>query len=168
MTKQGNQTMKRIDKILANETFLLNLQKNEELEKTRIFCKHGMEHFLDVARIGTIVNLEEKIGVSKELIYAAALLHDIGKHMQYSDGTNHDEASADIAAVVLQECDFSTEETAKILDAILHHRDQNVSKEKNLKGILYRADKEGRPCFCCQAKAECNWSDEKKNLEIKY
>lgn len=160
--------MIRIDKILANETFLLNLHKNEELEQNRVFCRHGMEHFLDVARIGMIINLEENLGISKELIYAAALLHDIGKHKQYSDGASHDEVSADIASVVLAECDFSREEIGEILDAILNHRDASVSYENNLKGLLYRADKEGRACFSCKAKEACNWPDEKKNLKMKY
>ena len=39
-----------------------------------------MVHFLDVARIGTIIALEEGLKIDREWIYAAALLHDCGKH----------------------------------------------------------------------------------------
>ena len=35
-----------------------------------------MAHFLDVARIGTIIALEEGLKLDWEWIYAAALLHD--------------------------------------------------------------------------------------------
>ena len=41
-----------------------------------------MEHFLDVARLMYIYNLEDQAGFSKEMIYAAGLLHDIGRYEQ--------------------------------------------------------------------------------------
>ncbi|MCR5755230.1 MAG: hypothetical protein K6G30_10535, partial [Acetatifactor sp.] len=65
--------MDRVNKILNHELFLQHLQKNMEAEKTRIFCHHDMTHFLDVARIGMLINLEEDIRIDKEWIYAAAL-----------------------------------------------------------------------------------------------
>ena len=43
-----------------------------------------------------------------------------------------------------------------------------TSEEKNLNGLLYRADKMSRACFCCQVEPICNWKDEKKNLKLKY
>ena len=127
-----------------------------------------MAHFLDVARIGMIINLEEKMGLDKEWIYASALLHDLGKHVQYDDGTPHEIASGEIAPAILKECGFDDAETDAIVDAILSHRDAVVATEKNLKGILYRGDKASRSCFACKAEAECNWKDGKKNLQIKY
>ena len=42
-----------------------------------------MGHLLDVARLAWIFNLEANQEISKERIYAAALLHDIGRHIQY-------------------------------------------------------------------------------------
>ncbi|MDD6812768.1 MAG: hypothetical protein PUD93_13090, partial [Lachnospiraceae bacterium] len=66
--------MERIDKILNHELFIFCLKKNEEAERERIFCRHNMEHFLDVARIGEILNLEEHRRIPKVQIYAAALL----------------------------------------------------------------------------------------------
>jgi putative nucleotidyltransferase with HDIG domain len=160
--------MDKIDKILNHDLFLYHLQKNEEAEKERRFCRHGMVHFLDVARIGEILNLESQLGLDREQIYAAALLHDMGKHMQYENGTPHELASAEIAEQILQECGFDEKETYVIVSAIKSHRDSTVAAERNLKGVLYRADKASRACFCCAAEKDCNWKNDKKNLSIQY
>lgn len=160
--------MKRIDKILKHTLFLNYLKENDTAEAERRFCRHNMVHFLDVARIGWILNLEEQLGLDKEWVYAAALLHDIGKHRQYTVGTPHEVASAEIAPEILKDCGFDKEETDVIVEAILSHRNASVAQEANLKGILYRADKASRACFACAAEADCNWKDSKKNLEIKY
>jgi len=160
--------MDRIDKILNHELFLYHLHANESAEAQRHFCRHNMVHFLDVARIGIIINLEEGLGIDREWIYAAALLHDMGKHIQYEDGTPHEVASGEIAPQILADCGFDEKETVVIVDAILHHRDASVKEEKNLRGILYRGDKASRACFACEAESECNWKAGKKNLRIKY
>lgn len=44
-----------------------------------------MSHLLDVARIAYIRNLEKGYGFRKDVIYAAAVLHDIGKALQYEE-----------------------------------------------------------------------------------
>ena len=67
--------MERIDKILQHKKFQKYVKKNKKKEMNRIFCHHDLVHFLDVARIGWILNLD------KELLYGAALLHDIGRHI---------------------------------------------------------------------------------------
>lgn len=51
--------MNRIDKILKHDLFLYHLHANETAEAQRCFCRHNMVHFLDVARIGEIINLEQ-------------------------------------------------------------------------------------------------------------
>lgn len=160
--------MDRIDKILNHPLFIENLEKNKAAEADRRFCRHDMVHFLDVARIGMILNLEEQLGIGREMIYGAALLHDIGKHRQYQEGISHEQASAKIAPKILRECGFDEKETETIVEAILSHRNQDVTVEKNLKGLLYRADKASRPCFACEAEADCNWKGSKKNLKILY
>lgn len=160
--------MDRIDKILKHPLFLYHLHENETAEAQRCFCLHNMIHFLDVARIANIINLEENLGVNKEWLYAAALLHDLGKHIQYENGTPHEKASAEIAPMILKDCGFDEEEETAITDAILSHRDIAVAKEKNLRGLLYRGDKASRACFACRVEADCNWKDGKKNLQIKY
>lgn len=160
--------MDRIDNILKHDLFLYHLRANEAAEAQRCFCRHNMVHFLDVARIAMILNLEENLDLNKEWIYAAALLHDLGKHIQYEDGTPHEKASGEIAPQILSECGFDDKETDVIICAILSHRDNSVAEEKNLRGILYRADKASRACFSCEVQEECNWKDGKKNLAIKY
>lgn len=166
--EKGEDILNRIDRILQNDLFLDNLSKNAAAEADRRFCRHDMRHFLDVARIGQIINLEEQLALEKELIYAAGLLHDIGKHMQYSDDIPHERASAMIAPDILLTCGFDEAETGCIVDAILSHRDEAVAGEKNLRGVLYRADKASRACFACKVEKECNWKDGKKNWSIRY
>lgn len=146
----------------------MNLEKNITAEADRCFCRHDMAHFLDVARIGVIINLEEKLEIPYEMIYGAALLHDIGKHRQYGEGIAHEQASAAIAPEILRDCGFDEKETDVIIDAILQHRNSDVISEKNLRGVLYRADKASRPCFSCRAEKDCSWKGSKKNMKILY
>lgn len=160
--------MERANSILENKRYREYLQKNQAAEEGRIFCCHNMEHFLDVARIACILNLEEELQISKELIYATALLHDIGRHVQYADGTPHEKASAKLAEAILVECGFDEAEQKDILRAIRKHRDSKMVTEKSLAGIIYRADKASRSCFACKAEALCDWKADKKNLKLKY
>lgn len=160
--------MDRIDRILRHEEFLYHLQENRKAEVGRKFGRHDLSHFLDVARIGEIINLESNLGIERELIYAAALLHDMGRHVQYEDGTPHEAAGAKIAPRILADCGFDAQETERIVDAIKSHRDASVREENNLRGVLYRADKASRTCFACDVVKECHRSDDKKNLTIRY
>ena len=92
--------MERINKIFKHELFVENLSKIKKYEKDRIFCRHGIEHLLDVARIGCIYLAEYKLqnghvlsDIIDEYIYAAALLHDLGRAEQY-EGQAPGDASA--------------------------------------------------------------------------
>jgi len=158
--------MERVNGILENKLYQKYVKRNDKEEKKRIFCRHDMTHFLDVARIALILNMEEDYGIEKELIYAAALLHDIGRWMQYQDGTPHEQASAGLAPEILVKSGFDEREQELILGAILSHRDASVKDEKTLRGLLYRADKRSRACFACKAQEKCDWKGEKKNMRI--
>lgn len=160
--------MERVNRILSNPVFLDNLRKNEAAEEGRIFCHHNMEHFLDVARIAMLLNLQEGLGIAQDTVYGAALLHDIGRHEQYGAGTPHEVASARIALEILADCGYSREEAGEIAEAIAQHRDSRAAGRADLAGILYRADKASRACFCCKAQEQCNWSAERKNLELRW
>lgn len=162
------QQMDRIDQILSHESFRYHMEENQRAEQGRIFCHHDMAHFLDVARIGEIMNLEQNLGLNREWIYAAALLHDVGKHVQYENGTPHETVSAEIAPQILRECGYDNYETGVIVDAIRNHRNVEIESEASLKGVLYRADKASRACFACEAECSCNWKGDKKNLVIRY
>lgn len=158
--------MERINRIIHNQAYRECVAQNKAAERERIFCRHDMGHFMDVARIGQIINLEEKCGILPELIYAAALVHDIGRYVQYADKTPHEKASAMLAPAILIESGFDHKETDVIIDAVLHHRDENIKEERSLRGILYRADKLSRACYACEAQKLCDWKTDKKNLTI--
>lgn len=166
--KREAENMNRVHRIFTHPLYKDCLKKNEEAEKERVFCGHDMTHFLDVARLAYLFSLERGYGVPKEEIYAAALLHDIGRWRQYRDGTPHDKASAELAEGILAECGFSEMEQSRILAAILSHRgkDNETRRVEYLSEILYDADKLSRPCYACGAERECDWAKEKKNLQI--
>ena len=154
--------MERVNQILQHTLYQSCRRQIDEKEKDRIFCGHDMGHLLDVARLAWIFNLEANQEISKERIYAAALLHDIGRHIQYENGTPHQIAGLPIAEQILTDCGFYPEEMKEILYAIENHRNKEMLKRDDLAGILYRADKMSRCCFGCRAEKECNWSTEKK------
>lgn len=182
--------MERVNRILRNPVYREALQKNKEAEKERRYCHHDMAHFLDVARIAMLLAAKEQIvaakeqslpileekelhafedrslPISEEIVYAAALVHDIGRYRQYEDGTPHEEASAALAADILLESGFTEKETHVITDAVRSHRDAGIAEEKSLRGLLYRADKLSRACFACPVQEDCNWSAEKKNMQL--
>lgn len=160
--------MERIDTIIQNNTYKLYRERINGWEKERIYCHHDMNHFLDVARLAWILNLEEHLEVKKEYIYAAALLHDIGRFKQYEDGTDHALYGAGLAEDILEKCGYFKEEISMICEAIAKHRTKEAADGKNLNGLLYRADKLSRACFCCQAEQYCDWKAEKKNLFLTY
>lgn len=157
--------MERIAKIQQHPLFLAEYQRLQTIEANREYCRHDLQHFLDVARACWIWALEEHLPLEKEVVYAAALLHDIGKGLQYEKGIAHDVASVDLAKVILPDCGFAESECELILEAIAAHR-QKSDAASPLVRLLYDADKKTRLCFGCSANAECNWSEEKKNYDI--
>ena len=161
-------TMKRIDQILSHPVFREQFALLQEAEKDRIFCRHTMEHFLDVARLMYIYTLEDQAGFSKEMLYAAGLLHDIGRYEQMEQGTPHHLAGARLAEIILTDCGFSPAEQEPILAAIRSHRVKDTAETPLFSRYLYRADKQSRNCFSCPARAACNWPEEKMNLTIRY
>lgn len=158
--------MERVNLIYQHPVFKECCEQIDKWEENRIFCSHNREHFLDVARVAMIINIEENFGIENYIIYGAALLHDIGRHLQYEKGIPHERASAEIALGILRDCGYGSKECERIVEAILFHRNNDIKDEKNLKGLLYRADKASRCCFWCKAKEECNWKDNKKNRRL--
>ena len=155
--------MIKVNEILDNEKYRENLKRLEELEEDREFCRHTMEHFLDVARIAYIEVLEKGLSYSKEVIYGIALLHDIGRVLEYESNIPHHEASVIIAKDILDETSYSDIEIKSILTAIENHRGDSADE---LSKIIYRSDKLSRNCFKCKAEKECYWSKSKKNFNI--
>lgn len=156
--------MKRVNAIVHHPVFVGRLERLEELEAERIFCRHDLPHLLDVARLMWIDVLEGQLPLDREVVYAAALLHDIGRTDQIEHGIPHDQAGAELAARILPEAGFSPEEAGQILRAIRGHR--AGEGEDTLGKLLYRADKASRICWRCGAECACNWSEEKKNWDL--
>ena len=158
--------MNRLDKILKNEKFRAYLDKTADYEKDRIYCLHDIAHAFDTARIAYIKSLEGGVKIDKEIIYAAALIHDIGRCAQYDDGTPHDEASVILGREILEECGFGADEIRQILTAVAEHR---TDKERSVLGrILFEADNKSRMCMLCDARPTCKWKIEDMNMEVEY
>lgn len=158
--------MARVQKILQHPEFKKSMEWIDILEKDRIFCGHSITHLLDVARIGWIDNLEQGAGFRKDVIYAAGLLHDVGKYLQYKEGIPHHISSARLAEGILMASGFTANENKEICQAILSHRDKAAADATPLGRILYRADKISRACYACPAAAECDWSEDKKTSGV--
>ena len=160
--------MKHVNDIIRHPAYKDALAEIALREENRVFCKHDTDHFMNVARIAMILNLEEGKDVKKDLIYATALLHDIGRHIQYDEKIPHEIASAELAEPILKDCGFRKKEIQQIIQAILLHRSQKEAKKNALSDIIYRADKLSRECYFCQANNLCDWKKNKKNNELKY
>lgn len=179
--------MERINRIINHKLYLEYIEKIKLHEMDRIFCKHDVVHFLDVCRLAEIdwmkhqlagigkaydffseknSSSDEKTSVYREFIYAAGLLHDIGRWQEYEQGIRHEIASSILAPAILKDCGFNQQEIQEIVLAISNHRNKEIQEELSLSGYLYRADKKSRPCFLCEAEKVCDWSTEKKNLRI--
>ena len=164
--------MERVNRILRHPDFIRLQEELDRLEADRRFCRHGMQHLIDTARLAYLFALESSADLPKDVIYAAALLHDIGRAEQYRNGTPHDVAGCAAAEPILAECGFAEEERDMILTAIGSHRKEKSKKKamskEVLAAILYHADKKSLLCFLCNAEAECNWAKEKKNMTLEY
>lgn len=159
--------MNRVNAILRHPLFAARLDRLETLEADRSFCRHGLDHLLDVARLMWIAVLEEGLPLDREVVYAAALLHDLGRADQLERGIPHEEAGAALAAALLPEAGFTAAETHAIVSAIgCHRRGTQAGDAASLGGLLYRADKACRCCWRCPAQASCNWPAEIKNTGI--
>ena len=183
--------MERVERIRNHPLYKTNQKRIDEMEQSRIFCCHGVNHSLDVARILYILVLEQGLSYEKDIIYATALLHDIGRGLEYEEQISHHEAGAELAKEILKDCGFDGKEIVMITEAIAGHHtgnayleganDRPTQENANLltdgtgnnetsffKELFYKADKLSRNCFDCKASAECYWKQEKRNLRIQY
>lgn len=167
--KIGLHEMTRVRAVWEHPAFQRELARLEELEHDRPFCRHGMRHLLDTARIMWILNLEQGLGFSREVLYATALLHDVGKAEQYTGGEPHELAGERLAREILESAPpdtrFAPDDVDQMCLAIRGHRCLRPDASQ-LERLLFQADKASRACFACPAevRAACTWPDSKKNL----
>lgn len=161
----GADPLERINAILMHPDYQSWIIANNQAEIGREFCRHGVEHAFDVARIAYALWLDSGGNpVARDIIYAAALLHDVGKWQQYENPeVDHAKAGAELAAGILAEVGYHPLVAAEITKAIANHRKPS---EEGLSQVLYQADKLSRPCFLCPVAEKCNWK--KKNARLVY
>jgi len=149
-------SMARVNRLLEYEDYIHYMEKISRFEKERHFCKHGFEHGLNVARVAYAYLLEKGEGIlPKELVYAAAFLHDIGRWVEYQTGEDHAEVSARLALPLLEACQFSAEDIQVILQGIREHRRSPEDNLSRLGEALARADDWARDCRHCSAQTLC-------------
>lgn len=134
-----------------------------DAERDRQYCLHQMRHLLDVARIAYIRVLERGLPFRKEVVYAAALLHDIGKAAQYEEGEPHEVVGARIAQEILMDVKgLDPREKTMIVAAVAQHRRWSDTATP-LGKLLYEADKASRTCYVCDMRSTCHWPEERMN-----
>lgn len=155
--------MRRVGVLLDSQIYKGYLDQIDRFEKARRFCRHDRNHLWETARTAYILYLTGEVpcpeleafaeDAVQEVIYAAAFLHDIGRFKEYeNEALDHGEEGAVLARPLLAEAGFSDAESRLILKAIAHHRKKG---EAGFDLLLYRADKESRPCYDCPVLAEC-------------
>ncbi|MDF2985337.1 MAG: putative domain HDIG-containing protein [Eubacterium sp.] len=159
--------MDLVNNILKHPKFIEYIGLNKAREVERIFCHHNLQHALDVARVAYIIALENRYDLSKEIIYAAALLHDIAKWKQYKEKVDHASEGAVLAGEILEDLNTNIEDTEMILDAIRSHRIKGRGTS-TLSIVLYAGDKSCRPCIDCNMVKECDWYIDGKEPELLY
>ena len=150
-------TLPRVNELIDNPIYEKHMLKIEKAEKERSYCKHGFDHGLAVARIAHSFLLEQgDTSVSKEVIYAAALLHDIGRWVEYETGEDHAQVSATLAVPLLEESGYCPEEMKVIVQGISEHRIHSGENLSPLGRALALADDWARDCRQCKAKDRCH------------
>ena len=156
-------------RILENSNYKFCLNQINELEKDRIYCRHGLDHFFTVAKISMILAKESGIDADENIIFGAALLHDLGRYDIAAD--NHEAISCQLAEKILPDCGYNTIEIGKIVELISSHRGRysiskiqelRKTKQLDLKECFRIADQISRKCFECKAIDTCKWKEEEK------
>jgi len=146
----------RVNLVIEHPLFKEYALKNAQAEEKRLFCKHGFEHGLAVARIAYIYLLEEgKTSLSKEVVYAAAVLHDLGRWREYETGEDHALVGAELVMPILLESGFNLEEVKVIVQGISEHCFDPKHELSLLGKALAYADDWARDCRSCISQKDC-------------
>lgn len=128
----------RYEQIQLDSEYQNLLSEIEDLEKERVYCKHDLAHFMDVARIASLIWIEEgsSVELNKDIIYAAALLHDIGRVIEYNEGISHDEGNR-------------TKRTSRIslrniILQCLRHYSRNKRRPTSIRCTIWRSSRNSR------------------------
>lgn len=163
--------MKEItERLLRHPAYRSRLQKLEQAEACRIYCKHDREHFSETARIGKRIIKQYGLDISEEKMELAAWLHDMGRIEQYEREIPHNVASEKFAEEILCALDYPAADRDEITLAVSQHGRrkavaellQDMEKIDSLAGLLCVADQLSRKCYRCPAAEGCKWTDAEK------
>ena len=160
--------MKFSNLILKNAEYKSYIEQNCKADSGRKLCSHNLQHAIDVARVAYIISLENGYGIEKDIVYCAALLHDVAKWMQIQNKElDHAGEGALLAEKILVEIGMDVKVTAAIKDAIIKHRFKDAGAS-NLARVLYDADKSCRLCQQCENIENCPDFADGQQFALKY
>ncbi|MCL5058005.1 MAG: HD domain-containing protein [Actinobacteria bacterium] len=167
----------RIGVVRKDPFYLDCLSLNGERERDRLFCRHDYRHMVLVSQISCkvikqtgglniLVKTEGLSGIRSalEVVYAAGLLHDMGRWRQYDTGEDHALAGSVMAGSVLERAGFSKREAGVITRAIREHR-KALPGQSYLGRVLCLADDLSRPCGSCGARLDCYKYEYMENIK---
>jgi len=142
----------RVSSILINIDFRKLNSKIIKNEMDRKFCKHDVTHAYEVFSMAQKLNIRNNLGFDKDVVFAAAMLHDIGRA---EEAKNHAIASSKLAVPILEKAGYDSFEIKQIIKAIKHHSKKLEKNSDPLADLLFEADKKSRDCESCKAKSKC-------------
>ncbi len=153
--------MKRANLLLQAPAYRDYMEKISRAELERAFCRHDLHHCLEVARLCWLFLLEAGADYPREVVYGAALLHDIGRWMEYRGQGCHAGLGAKLAEPLLTGAGYTEPERELITAAISEHRrEEDAVFSSSLSYYLRQADKYSRPCFTCAVGEDCYKKDQ--------
>ena len=176
---RGVRGLGRIGVVRKDPFYLDCLSLNGERERDRLFCRHDYRHMVLVSQISCKI-IKQTGGLSKlikteglngikpalEVVYAAGLLHDMGRWRQYDTGEDHALAGSVMAGSVLKRAGFSEREAVVITRAIREHR-KTLPGQSYLGRVLCLADDLSRPCGSCSSRLDCYKYEYMENIKTR-
>ena len=125
---------------------------------------HDFFHTQRVYNLATIIAKKEKADL--EIVQAAALLHDIGRHLEEKDPTLcHAEESAKMAPAILKSINFPENNIDKVMHCIKVHRySKGLKAETKEAEILQDADRLDALGAICIARVFSKGGEKKRPL----
>lgn len=109
-----------------------------ELKKNKLSPSHGFDHLENVANFA--LKLSGVYGGKRDLLFAAALLHDLGRIEPKLHGKNSAQKSAKLAKPILKKAGYRQGEIKLITQIILEHDKVELSSNLLESRILKDAD----------------------------
>ena len=129
--------MDRVDRIIYNDEYRRLMETVRNKETDRIFCRHGFEHCLDVARIAYIMNIEQGYAIDREIIYAAALLHDVVEDTEIT----FEDLTGEFPEEVVEALRYLTrDKSMNYFDYIRNIRKNPIAKKVKQADLLHNSD----------------------------